>query len=730
MMKQILTFFVAMILLATTTIVKGQKQNAKVSKHLMELATKHNSKSCKQTSDEISECQAIDVLATLSVQCDAQAFFKRHGCRVIDSIGRIYIVSIPIEQVAPLAKNDTVQRLEAERMPKPAMDVTPQYVNAVEVYNGTNLPQAYTGAGVAAGVFDCYFDFTHPAFLDSNGNLRIQYYYDFHWVNADGTRGRAIETPSEIAALQHSQNTRNGIHGTHVAGIMAGSPVEGQMQGMAPEADIYLADFNSDAEQFDNPDANTSATAVLGFKYIFDRAEADGKPCVINFSSCESILLTHQRELESEALNALTGPGRIIVVAAGNDGERSCYLEKSSTNPHAGTGIKGGIHGGGIIDIELVSQRNQQVRFDFLGMFADNIEGSISFNTDNIRPEGNHYTTTTSQGEIALDVSINPYQDPRGTVYSIHGTMPNIYYLTLGGATVLLSGDSPAYMYSDIAYSPFVNVEGVAEYSFAQPGYSVTWPATLPGMISVGATGYKSTVTNINGQTDRTYEQFAPAQLGQRATFSALGPTFYGNIKPDVMAPGLNIEAAYCSFFNDQPSVQNLLTRQVNYNGETYYYLSESGTSMAAPVVAGAIALWLQAKPDLTPQQVLEIISRTATHPVDTMTYPNNTYGYGQIDVYAGLLEVLDLPVAIPELSKEQPQGVNFRIVNKQLYADFGNDIPNRILFNIYSLDGRLLLSCNGQNPVNLSALKNGVYAVQLITDSKYTSGSTLIRLF
>ena len=308
--------------------------------------------------------------------------------------------------------------------------------------------------------------------------------------------------------------------------------------------------------------------------------------------------------------------------------------------------------------------------------------------------------------------------------------MPNIYYLTLGGATVLLSGDSPAYMYSDIAYSPFVNVEGVAEYSFAQPGYSVTWPATLPGMISVGATGYKSTVTNINGQTDRTYEQFAPAQLGQRATFSALGPTFYGNIKPDVMAPGLNIEAAYCSFFNDQPSVQNLLTRQVNYNGETYYYLSESGTSMAAPVVAGAIALWLQAKPDLTPQQVLEIISRTATHPVDTMTYPNNTYGYGQIDVYAGLLEVLDLPVAIPELSKEQPQGVNFRIVNKQLYADFGNDIPNRILFNIYSLDGRLLLSCNGQNPVNLSALKNGVYAVQLITDSKYTSGSTLIRLF
>ena len=48
----------------------------------------------------------------------------------------------------------------------------------------------------------------------------------------------------------------------------------------------------------------------------------------MNFNICESMMLTSQRILESEALNALTGPGRIIVVAAGNDGERACYLEK------------------------------------------------------------------------------------------------------------------------------------------------------------------------------------------------------------------------------------------------------------------------------------------------------------------------------------------------------------------------------------------------------------------
>jgi hypothetical protein len=102
-------------------------------------------------------------------------------------VGRVFIVDIPLDRVAVLSFNDTIERIEAERMPHLAMDVTPQQVNATGVYAGENLPQAYTGAGVAAGVFDCYYDFTHPAFLDANGDLRVRYYYDFHWPNADST---------------------------------------------------------------------------------------------------------------------------------------------------------------------------------------------------------------------------------------------------------------------------------------------------------------------------------------------------------------------------------------------------------------------------------------------------------------------------------------------------------------------------------------------------------------
>jgi len=62
---------------------------------------------------------------------------------------------------------------------------------------------------------------------------------------------------------------------------------------------------------------------------------------------------------------------------------------------------------------------------------------------------------------------------------------------------------------------------------------------------------------------------------------------------------------------------------------------------MSAPVVAGAIALWLQADPTLTSADCLEIFSKTCTHYDTSLSYPNNLYGYGQIDVAAGLGEVL-----------------------------------------------------------------------------------------
>jgi subtilisin family serine protease len=477
----------------------------------------------------------------------------------------------------------------------------------------------------------------------------------------------------------------------------------------------------------------SSAVAVLGFKYIFDRAEKEGKPCVINFSSCESITIARQRILEGEALQALTGPGRIIVAGAGNMGTYSPLAIKPEGTTAAGTGINYGIGGGGTIDMDIVTPSNQLVRFDFLGMklMGGNIEGTITFNTDSVAqlaPDTCVLNTTVSMGEVTLKIHKSSYEDPRGDVYHVQGTMPHIAYLLLCGAACLLQGDDPAWMYSDLFLSPFASISGNDLYSYAQDGYSVAWPATLDNIIAVGATGYKNTFVNIDGNENLDVVSFAPDKLGYRAKFSSQGPTFDGTIKPDVVAPGMNINAPYNSFVSTFDSDRKSLTDHVVYEGKDYYYLAESGTSMACPVVAGAVALWLQANPNLTPAQVLDVIANTSTKPEPSMEYPNNSYGYGQIDAYAGLLYILGASTDIPTLSRHQPEKARFVLAGRTLSVDMAAAETMGARLTVYDLNGGIRASTAGTT-INLSSLPAGVYAVQLTTNNKETTGSTLIRL-
>jgi serine protease AprX len=76
------------------------------------------------------------------------------------------------------------------------------------------------------------------------------------------------------------------------------------------------------------------------------------------------------------------------------------------------------------------------------------------------------------------------------------------------------------------------------------------------------------------------------------APFSSRGPTVDGRVKPDVVGPGVTVEAAQA--------------------GTTGGYVTYSGTSMATPYVAGVVALGLQANPVATPTQVLDAMTATA----------------------------------------------------------------------------------------------------------------------
>lgn len=139
------------------------------------------------------------------------------------------------------------------------------------------------------------------------------------------------------------------------------------------------------------------------------------------------------------------------------------------------------------------------------------------------------------------------------------------------------------------------NSAGRAQYG------GITSPGNAPWVLTVGAATH-------NGTVDRSDDAVA--------SFSSLGPSAIDLVaKPDLVAPGVGIESTAdpgSTLFKARPKARlwGLATTPAEP------YLSLSGTSMAAPVVAGTVALMMQANPGLTPGAVKAILQTTAeAHP-------------------------------------------------------------------------------------------------------------------
>ena len=125
------------------------------------------------------------------------------------------------------------------------------------------------------------------------------------------------------------------------------------------------------------------------------------------------------------------------------------------------------------------------------------------------------------------------------------------------------------------------------------------------------------------------------------------------------------------------------------------------------------------------------IFSRTCTQTKSDLSYPNNYYGYGQIDVYRGLLDILQLS-RIEELSLKHTSA-KLEVSNKQLVVNLKEPSSRKIAVRIYSVGGALvhhetLPAGKSEYRIDLSRLPGAVYAVQLTGDREMT-GSSLIRL-
>lgn len=167
--------------------------------------------------------------------------------------------------------------------------------------------------------------------------------------------------------------------------------------------------------------------------------------------------------------------------------------------------------------------------------------------------------------------------------------------------------------------------------------------------------------------------------------------------KPDIVAPGVNIRSSY------------------NNGG----YTTMNGTSWTNPHIAGGVAILCEAKPELTITQLYNLFLDNTDRPSHGAPYPNNTYGWGRLNVWKALQAALNINE--DDNNKYSPQIIfspnpcQGRI--KIILSDVNYSI---ILYNITGREVWRTFLTKNVPVLNLPAqLKNGVYFLRINTPSR-----------
>lgn len=596
-------------------------------------------------------------------------------------------VRLTLDALQRLAKQQGVEYIQITSGATQMLNLARQEAGTDQIHKGTDLPQAYTGEGVVVGVVDAGFDYMHAAFRrPADGALRIKRVWEQSATTLDGASAPAkygygieLNTPELIEKAQGDSDSNS--HGTHVAAIAAGSDAykDGAYVGNAPDADIVLVALDLNA--------STNADISNAVQYIFDYADEVGKPCVVNLSLGNQDGPHDGTSTFDTMTDAMQGPGRLIVGAAGNHRTDAFHIDHTFATADAAplrTFVKykvapsNSVSGG---TIEIWGEKGVD--------FTVDIAAYSTFNKKDAR------STTVYPAEGVTDVDFGKYATgtwkvasevsplngkPHVVLTSALTSIRNNYAIAL---TVTPKTAGRVNIWSDNTYLALESrdIEG-----FSAPDAASSTLCEIGGtgkrILTVGSYTTRNEYTTNGGQQATLQET-----VGDLSSFSSYGPTVDGRMKPNITAPGCFIISAVSN--NDASG--NLMYAEYNENfGRYNQYGYMQGTSMASPFVAGIVATWLQAYPQLTPEQLHEIVQNTARKDSFTATAPDSNWGYGKINALDGLRQCIEKQET-GCVSVAMPFDGTVRIADGNILLGFARDTQATLC--ITSMTGSTLFS-------------------------------------
>ena len=474
--------------------------------------------------------------------------------------------------------------------------------------------QANAGAGIKIGIIDTGIDFTHPFLTDNSlvvpagypkcdaldsavhqANVSCKYVSNKVIV----AKMFCTQTVCAVFDAQAKQD-----HGSHVSGIAAGvantcAPFVGcTLSGIAPKA--FLGAYNVFP-------GNVTEASSADIAMAVDAAVADGMD-VLNLSLGGTP--TAHDPLVTAVDNAVDA-GVVVAIAAGNAGPSPGTIESpgiaekvitvgASTNPHF-VGIPVTVSSIGTFGAALG-------QFNNFGMVTSAYATTSPAN-------GCSAISTNLTGEIALIA--------RGTcTFST-----KIRNAQTAGATGVL-------VYNNVLGDPTAMAK---DGTPNQPTIPAVMVSRTNGLAMASAS---SKTVSIDGTAQMEFFTDGPS-ADIIAGFSSRGPAFIGNtllkeIKPDVVAPGVNVYSSILMSSCSSPPC----------------FAFFQGTSMATPHVAGAAALLKQLHPTWSPAQIKSALVQSAARPVKSSSTGNPLpnpmdRGSGRINLAAASMVTATITVGV-----------------------------------------------------------------------------------
>lgn len=532
----------------------------------------------------------------------------------------------------------TVAQMAAVTYVQPARSYDPMNdvvrgVTGVQAVQAGVFGREYTGEGVLACMVDTGIDWTHRDFrgIADTSRSRILAIWDQTLAPRPGEKSpagfgygvqytrRDIEDEIDGTPARAVRSTDTDGHGTHVAGTIAGNGAASPGQthrGMAPNADIVAVktDF-------------TGVRIADGIRYCGAMAERTDQPVVVNLSLGRMGGPQDGTAPLSQVISDFAGPGRSVVVAAGNGGDAQRHVSRS---------LKPGMSDSLRVRVPRSSsgeRTDRSVAFRLDTWFAGATSGPMTLLT----PGGARVplvsdtaaTVQTRDGSVTYENAVGPRGD-RHVELLVHDTKAAAPPAN-GTWTVVLENDGAT---ATTMHGWMLDTTMESRLLDGDRRYTVSAPATARSALAVGAwtqRGHWQTSTGVNVSTPKN-------QLSGTAPFSGRGPLRGKGKKPDLLAPGQWTVSAQARSASSP--------RRVRREGA---YAMRRGTSTAAATVAGAVALLLEEEPSLSANRISTLLTETAGADGGERRWTPER-GYGRLNLYRAMASLTGSTVATRDL--------------------------------------------------------------------------------